>query len=204
MTPATDWVPGKHGKALEFADASTQYVELDGTIEFATSDPLTVVMWVTAVGGFYPIAIGQTANNYDALLRMGNVDGNDYDTIGCRIANGSTTVISAAGMSSGVWTHLVLTRDTSSNWRGYVNGVDKTSGTPNRGGTFSVKSLAGGYDAGTPGRTWDGKMAHVAIYDRALSPQEVKTLYQDPWCLFRKYYSVPPSHLLFQHRYGVY
>jgi len=77
------------------------------------------------------------------------------------------------------WYHVVVTRDaTGANTNFYINGV--LSGTPNQNsgtptaGAFNV--LIG--DGVAPTEHFDGKIDEVAIYDKALTAQEIENHYK--------------------------
>ncbi|UCD27435.1 MAG: hypothetical protein JSV03_09925, partial [Planctomycetota bacterium] len=73
------------------------------------------------------------------------------------------------------WTHIVVTHD-GSNFKIYKNGELTETGDINTAGVSGTAHI-GGIDRFN-GNFWHGKMDEVAIFNRALTPQEIKQLYR--------------------------
>jgi hypothetical protein len=120
------------------------------------------------------------ANGYGLLISNGNCGpGNEIGILlggtSCDVTN-STTI-----MPSNQWTHLALTRDTST-WKLYVNGNTVASGS----GNANIPS--DGFGIGTGGNgvgSFNGQLDDVRVYNYSLTPQQVKTIYNGGALNFR-------------------
>lgn len=88
-----------------------------------------------------------------------------------------------SGFSTGVWYHLVFTKDSSTNpdiITAYMDGVSQSItsfGSTNTGPTASTAdALTIGRDLNSASRFFDGKMAYIAIYNDILSQSDVDEL----------------------------
>jgi hypothetical protein len=177
------WLPGG-GLSV---DASTLIASSgDGTkiIDAAkASNEISIEAWVKPAndtqGG--PARIVTLSNGaYDRNFTMMQ-DGDNYDTRLRTTATSENGMPSLAGGSvstTGV-TQLVYTRDTSGTARFYQNGVEMS----NRGDiTGDFSNWATNYQFGLANefgadRTWLGELHLVAVYDKALSAEEVEQNY---------------------------
>ena len=100
----------------------------------------------------------------------------DEDGIG-----GTLNVESITQPTTDRWYHLVITRDGSGTNRIYVDGVQENSGT-RVGGIASDSDLFIGSEGGVA-NFLDGTIDDVRIYSRALSSQEILSLYQSGTCI---------------------
>lgn len=92
-----------------------------------------------------------------------------------------TSTFAGFSFSNNVWYHFACTRDSSNNLRAFINGVESTSGPLSRTGTFTLTQW-GRYATGTPAATysWDGQLDDCRIFDRTLSPSEIRLLSRYP------------------------
>ena len=110
------------------------------------------------------------------------------------IYDGGTAPGSAPGVTSpgtyvdGQWHHFLSQRDVPADMiRLYIDGVliaETEDTTDPLRSTVSTAPLQMGwrYDYG---RRLNGAIGDVRLYDRALTPSEVASMYQDPWALYR-------------------
>jgi len=85
----------------------------------------------------------------------------------------ASMVLSKASITTGKWIHAVVIRVKSTGKKTiYINGVLDNSGT---GSTVSLNSNS----KIKVGRDWEGMIDDLRIYDRALSAQEISTLYSN-------------------------
>lgn len=110
------------------------------------------------------VTLGQDGVRYDARLRAGRTDG-----------NGLPALSSASGSVEAGLTHLVFTKDASGRANLYVNGEEQA--TSNVGEELSKWS--DGYrlmiaNESTKDRPWQGTYHLLAIYSRALEPEEIR------------------------------
>ncbi|MBW3624373.1 MAG: DUF1592 domain-containing protein [Armatimonadetes bacterium] len=114
--------------------------------------------------------LGQDGDKFELRLRGGNADG-----------NGMPGLTSAGGSAEARLTHVAFTRDPAGKVKLYVNGEEMAS--RDSGGDLS--SWNEGYrlmlaNESTKDRAWRGKLHLVALYSRALSPEEIMTLSRGP------------------------
>ncbi len=183
MDPATDWVTTERGWALDFLAASSQYVV--GTAKPITA-PLSVSGWFrstssTAVQQVFQLADGsKQAQNWRLLLR-GDIGGDIVQW-----AAQATVFLassSVGGYTVGKWHHVVGVEFSSANRLVYLDGVpgiqNSTSSTPTGINQFSV----GAARDTTPDGYFHGMIANVALYNRALSLNEIQFLYGKPMAI---------------------
>lgn len=183
LTSGPTWSNGRLGKALSF-DGSDDYVDAGSGSSIDDLGPLTLSAWI------YPRSLGES--------NSGIIAGKDRSSAGFWILqfNSSsqfsftkdyaTTDLERAGgeVRLGKWQHAVVTWDgssTASNVSIYVDGkeisyVTTTNGVDAENSDASINFFIGNNSGGT--QTFDGLIDEVRIYNRALSAQEIKTLYQ--------------------------
>ena len=172
---------GMNGGGLNFAAASSQYVNLGTNSSLAGGSPsaITVSAWVKPTGsGYEEIAARRDGSSLSWMLWI------DYTSdgrarFGTEVTSGPNpdyTVVSPY-ITPGVWTHIVGVYSISDGvLRIYVNGV--AAGTTAGGGTINSSSQRTfiGADAWS-GNYFNGTIDDVRIYNRALSASEVGRLY---------------------------
>jgi len=192
MNPATDWVDGRLGTALDF-DGGDDYVK-DTDIAIGGLTAITVSGWVKAdnitsnepshiSGGNAVVSETGIEDNSLALL-LGDNDAVylylDTGGAGCATSKKVTSVV-----SENKWHHVVGAWDKdSSDVRIYVDGkqVGSASFDPGCGGLNNVsvpfRIGAGADNNGNVNKLFDGQIDNVRIYDRALTKANVHDLYQ--------------------------
>jgi hypothetical protein len=99
--------------------------------------------------------------------------------------NSPIAPISASTISTGVWTHVVYTR-TGTEGKIYINGsLDATaslSNTINTGGSTDFTLGIRGNGSTYGGNYLDGQLDQFRIFNKALSAEEVTTLYNETPC----------------------
>ena len=161
-----------------FTDGGVKYYDFDGTNdEFVISDEsslditseITQEMWFNADnlshggGGNYPTPIAKNQQNYRWFIDTSGIIHSRYASLSDLTA---TTTI-----STGVWYHVVLTKD-SGGFTWYINGA--VSGSDSQSGAITANNdtyVIGNWDEGGT-RAFDGKIAMVRIYNKALSADE--------------------------------
>jgi hypothetical protein len=90
-------------------------------------------------------------------------------------------VVSPSDIWDGQWHHVVGTYD-GSKVRLYLDGAEVGAGTPT---TISIYYTEGDLSIGRYGTSWyySGLIDEVVIYDRALSPEEIKQRYSSITCM---------------------
>lgn len=150
-----------------------------------TDSPFTVAVWAkpasTGAGSHNLYATGPASpNGYSIQLRR------DADAWNFYVSNGVTDVnaTEAAGVTSGAWRHVVGVQSAAGGSGGsillYTGGVLRQ--TTSLGGIARVREgtthCIGGdrSDAGTPNQLWDGDIAEFALWDVALTQNEITAL----------------------------
>jgi len=178
----TKWVDGRNDKALDF-DGVSNYVEVadDAIFNFGTNQGLTFGGWVKTTGTsdstFLEKYSPTTNTGYfifllnSGIVRMGIKD----------INNNYPWKDLSKKINDGQWHHLVLVRDVDVNMiRGYIDGqedtnspwVDTTNST-----IESTSPIRMGYRTDNT-YPFNGQIDDVRIYNRALTEDEIKFLYQ--------------------------
>jgi hypothetical protein len=159
-------------KANEFY-GGTHYVDLGS--DLISTKAVTISAWVytRSNGG---LGNGRILDNGSTVLKIPNTDRLAFSSDGL-----GTEAVSAAGsLQLHTWTHVVVSRKSSGMATFYINGslsgtANQQSGTPVAGiGHVSIGN-------GTPNQRsdvgWDGLIDEVRIYDRVLTEEEIKCLY---------------------------
>ena len=186
MSPATDWVPGKDGVALDF-DGSNDHIEIANAPSLNPTSQITISVWVKfAAFNSYGMFISK---NYASQYAVMN-----YDTTG-RIrfdlwpwfsysgSHGMFLTDSGDAVSLDTWYLIVCTFD-GANARVYIDGVLKKTSTAVSG---SIATTANDLWLGqnvSNSNPFSGQISCVGISDRALSAVEVQQLYSQPWSMF--------------------
>ncbi|MEI8297756.1 MAG: LamG domain-containing protein [Pseudomonadota bacterium] len=114
------------------------------------------------------MTLGQTMYNYDAFLRSTTTNANGQPEL---------STPSAQRVLQATLQHVVMTYDPTNGRRVYVNGVLAAGGDPQRGGALSqwdnTFALVLGNEV-SGDRPWSGVIRMVALYNKAMQPQDVK------------------------------
>lgn len=154
------------------------WVKSDGPPHHSFDRPIEMLQWKKNSTG-KPIAYGWAFDagnitkigNNKLRFTVGNTLGNLYTT--------SPVTISTINSTHNVWTHIVGTFD-GTRLKLYQNGV-LGSASPKFAGLYSRPitpmpiQLAHGW---LPKHYWTGDLSDISIYNRALSMQDVRTIFQ--------------------------
>jgi len=173
---------GKNGHSLTL-DGTSGYVNMSQhLLDGACAG--TVSMWLKRNGWTesYMTALaksngGSWPNNHLQISRNGATD-----SLVLEIANNTastTTGVATPAISAGTWYHVAMAWNGTA-LTGYLNGVQigsySTTICPASDSTqFSIGKGASGTN-----RYWNGSIDEVRLYDRALTPDEIKLLYSNP------------------------
>ena len=174
MDPATDWVTGQVGGALDF-DGDNDVVVIGNPPSLQISGTeISVCAWFNAdtlVFANWPALVGKTSTT--SWTDGWGVFFNN-DTINFYINNYSTNVAYKAFTTTGSWHHVAGTYD-GTKIKIYVDGVKGIdydySEAINDGGNLTIAEL-GGYKFGR----WDGKIDDVRVYNHALTAEQIVRL----------------------------
>jgi hypothetical protein len=164
---------GKIGQAMEFHGGS-DYIDIDR--DFIPRKALTISAWVFARshGG---LGNARILDNGSVVLKIPSSD---------RLAFASDRQGTEASSEPGslhlnTWTHVVVVRANAGATNFYINGVlsgpaDQKSGTP-RAGVGHV-SFGNAIPEDRTDVGWDGLIDEIRLYERVLSVEEIKLLYE--------------------------
>jgi len=155
-------------------NGSSQY--LSATDAAVTAAPLTLAIWFRATntttnGALLQIA--NTANTNRFLLYAGGATAGDpvVGTIN------TTTFETTTSFSSSVWQHACATFTSSTSRAVYLNGSGKQTNTSNvTPAGITTTEIGARTNSGTPGLYFNGQVAMAAIWNIALSDEEVAAL----------------------------
>jgi len=180
MDPATDWVAGEKGWALDY-DGSNDYVGAAGPQSLmAGATQATIVMLAFRPGSVMTnCGFGNTNNYRFNLLHY-------FNTIYCQ--NGLSHYPNVANSATG-WVHYAMTWSSVDDFKLWVNGKQLTLGSDqsNPPALASAANL-GDWTIGAEianGRYSTGKIGLVCLYNRVLSVPEIQHLHADPHALVR-------------------
>ncbi len=178
MDPATDWVAGKVGNALDFDGVNDRVSIPDNSSINITGNQITISAWIFWRGGDGTLIEkidDFSGKNRGYLVRRWSSDGAEWK---CFLGKDSWSS-AAVNLPTNQWVHYACGYD-GSNIRIYVNGVDSGVLTPMTGSllTTTGQSLEIGMENATgSGREFNGKIDDVRIYNRALTAGEVASLH---------------------------
>ncbi len=178
----TAWSEGKYSCALDF-DGTDDYVEIGDSDSLDNTNQLTISTWV------YPESI---SNRGILAKRVAFQDNHSYDLyfasskLYVDIDSNNDRFSSNKIFSTNQWYHIVVVYDgtlaSAQRAKVYVDGVlDKTATET----STSIPNYASNFYIGVlktdPGTTWefDGLIDDVRIYNYALTPLQIRTLYNE-------------------------
>jgi len=166
-------------------DGVDDYVEVPDDPSLGITDAITIEVWVKNLQESYP-------HTYGAVVgRFNRKTGNRFlikstITIVQMYINGDRKDFNGAGIGVDVWKHIVFVWKSDEGGRIYVNGIPGTlyshTGTADTG----TDSFIIGGDKPSPWYAFNGTIALVRIYERALSAGEIWW----SWNLSRKYFGI--------------
>jgi Concanavalin A-like lectin/glucanases superfamily len=190
---------GKIGGALTLSHASNTYVDIanPSNFNFEYNQPLTLTAWIyrtdTTTEGDLIAKHASGGAGYDIWMLP---DGGSYHSVACTtncisgfVANNTNAnndiFVMASGSSAtpNAWHFVAMTYDGSNTAAGikiYVDGVSQTvsAGTDTLSGSITVGAdLKIGTDVPADNDAFTGTIDDARVYNRALSPTEVATLY---------------------------
>ena len=159
-------------------DGTDDFIQLSGS-QSAVANNFTIVAWVKRgeTGSGHCIYSANDSTSDGARLFF---DNNDDLILRLNGGNVSSHVSLISEFKAGVWYHVVGVYDDDNNVAAvYANGVDVTaSATASQSRGIGVTATPRiGNRADTNSILFNGNISEVAIYDKALSASEVKTLY---------------------------
>lgn len=191
MDPATDWVAGQYGWALDF-DGSDDAVSMGDVLRFDRFDPFSLVV-IQQAAVVSPSTVQNIINKSQpadpfrgySLNTQGNIAGDPYRFT--HTNHGGDLIRVDFPRSNDLLRHVVVVTydgsSTAAGVKGYEDGQAKTI-------TVQADSLTNTTLSDEPLRlaksSFAGRLHFAAIYNRALSPAEVGQLYHDPFAMYRR------------------
>lgn len=197
-TASPAWKPSKHGSCLEFGterciDCGTDKFGLDTTNEVSVvasvNQSANQLNTIFARGAYVrPCKLsGDTAGRFKWMVYT--------DGTNCSISSTSSHALDGSEYvhSAGIWR--------PGDGRIYVNGVQENSESLSSGNLSFVNDsqpagIGGTYEAGNYYSCWNGKIEYVFVYNRALSAEQVRWLYREPFAMFARPISPASIHIL--------
>lgn len=178
MNRNTALVPGKSGQALSLM-GSTDYVTAGNPASLQITGSVTLSAWINprAVATQYErVVVKNTSGNYPPYICYGF--NRDLPTQGIAFSISTGGVLSTSALPLNTWTHVVGVYD-GSQAKIYINGVLNNSATSSGAlcDTSSALVLGFNIETGTT-ENFMGYLDDVRIYNRAISVDEVKRLYE--------------------------
>jgi len=191
------WKPGRHGYCLQF-DGVNECIDC-GTGKFGWD--LTNELSVVALAN-HGASQANTIFARCAYVRPVRLYGKDNGKFAWRVftdtQNDCTIYSSSLHATNGSeWVHVAGT------WKPYgaylyVNGVQEASDTATEGNLNVTDNqfvgIGGTYEGSDFVDCWNGSIEYVFIYNRALSTEEIKWLYREPFGMFDHPVSSAPIH----------
>ena len=183
MDSATDWVPGKRGKALDF-DGSNDYVTMGNiTADDFGTGPMSVSVWFkTSSVGYQEPVDNKTAGTNLAGFNLYMNTGSNKMTF--RIADGTNqrSISGITAVDNNQWHHAVGVRN-GDTITIYIDGVQE--GTATGVSAYNISNattfFVGAYGTGAGQANWNGLIDDVRVYNRALSATEIQALYESTY-----------------------
>jgi hypothetical protein len=175
----------KAGSSCLMFDGMNDYVATSYTTTLGTSDGISLSMWVktsTKASNQVAAGFGSTTANWNRIQL--DIDTNGNVRFYVRDDNGNTNSYRGTGMdiSDGAWHHIAGSWDGSSdNATLYIDGVCRGSDSANALGAITIShELAIGAlnNNGAESEFFTGAIDEVMLFNRALSEDEVKSLYE--------------------------
>jgi len=176
-----EWVDGQIGDyGLEF-DGAADYVEMGDTVQNYLGTSYTVSAWIKAdaIASNKVIAAYRQSSlsNASVLFQLDHYNADARFTVRDDFGNMAQAIYSNA-ITTGIWYHFAGVREENT-LNVYVNGVSGASDSEIFGAINSDNLKVGAFQfSGNPPQSFfDGIIDDVRIYDRALSKDEILTLY---------------------------
>ncbi|MBN2315447.1 MAG: LamG domain-containing protein [Sedimentisphaerales bacterium] len=191
------WKPGRHGYCLQF-DGTDVCIDC-GTGKFGwdMTNELSVVAFVNHGASQTNTVFARSAFVRPVRL-LGQNGGKFMWRVFTDTENDCTLYSTSSHATDGSeWIHVAGTWKPYGGYL-YVNGVQEASDTSTEGNLNLTDDqfvgIGGTYETSGFVGCWNGSIEYVFIYNRALSVEEIKRLYQDPFAMFDRSISSAPIH----------
>lgn len=183
LDPATDSVPGRVGTALEF-DGAGDYVQIPPSSTLNLTE-LSIAFWINPPA--YPVSKDQAiienrvdnGTNVNYSIGFPDLGGVEKVMRGGHYNGGWQNSENNTELSLNVWQHIVLTIDNAGTKTWYYNGVFDGSDPGPPLIIYPGSDLIIGYSKDTTfNNSFEGILDDVRIYNRVLSADEARKLYE--------------------------
>jgi hypothetical protein len=181
------WVDGFAGGALQFGGDGDRVVDNAAAAYLNGLGAVTVCMWIKSdvTGTDRGFIDGEDPDGNDSVMTM------RYDAAGSSFAGtnvakmaltsdpgGEQQLESSSDIQTTEWQHVTMTWSGGGLIRFYINGVEDTPtgrNVPNNAGvTSGCTKLVIGQGGKDAGSGWDGLIDDVRIYNKVLTPEQIK------------------------------
>tara|TARA_B110000914_G_scaffold74883_1_gene65835 strand:- start:7510 stop:8529 length:1020 start_codon:yes stop_codon:yes gene_type:complete len=175
------FVAGKFGFAVDLENSggagNQAIINVGEPAEFAfEAGSMSVSAWYTTESLYtgWNTLISQGEGNNWRIARHGSSDSNLKYSVG-----GPGNVPANLDQQDGSWHHVAVTHDSTGNITMYIDGVEAASQGAWILANGSGLSLQIGGNPQAANRGWDGNIDDVALWDRALTTEEVALIWND-------------------------
>jgi len=197
MTPP-DWQRGRYGGMLDFDDGTTNEAVSARNLGISGSQPRSISVWFrpdSSVSRQTILAFGATASNaywaleYNAYWSTSGIGSGGGHAESLNLIVVGADVYLTSIVEVGAWHHVVVVQSgsTSGTIEVFVDGVNRPLVSKSPATTINTTDspISVGYDGIYNRQPFEGPIADLNIWNRALSANEVRDLYSDPWSLYR-------------------
>jgi len=183
----THWVPGQHGSCLSF-DGSGDAVNIGDYYDGISA--ITVSAWCRAANAQSSTTEGIVSKRWSSFYGWSLWrDGFEKYNFAIGASGGQASAQSTTVFADTDWHHIVGVY-TGSSVHIYVDGNDEDATPGSTSGPITNRNDPVGIGAFWDGADftaapWTGQIDNVMIFDRALSAEEIKALYADPFQALR-------------------
>lgn len=190
-TSSTAWGSGATGKRNSSLslDGTDDYVDLGTSSQLnPTGSSLTLSAWVysNTITGSSPRRVisrdADTTGSEPYIIYSLGLNSANQGSVSFELTTGGTRTFletNANTISASAWYHVAAVYD-GTNQIIYINGVNTTQGSKTGSITSSSgKNLIGIRDATSPKQFFNGQIDDARVYNYALTPTQVKTLYNN-------------------------
>lgn len=187
MDPATDWVVGENGYALDF-DGADDYVALGKIATLGPKGSILFRLKINSNSGSHGIGRFSVADGSRETFYPFSGD-NLYIGLLCGSSERPISGVSNSSFDKTEWHTLCVTAEQGTgNYKLYQNASLNASGTMSGGvGLHATLNQLGA----SSGAKLAGQVAEVLIYSRVLSQPEIQKLYTDHLAPFRRKQFIP-------------
>lgn len=179
-TPTTS-ASGVAGNALTFSAATTSSIQVPSNTAF--NDAKTFSFWIRPTSWSSATAsaiITKRSSSADGFF-ISYINSNDVLAVDCGMSAGGNRWPTNYKPSLNTWAHVVITCSSEDGLKLYVDGAlrDQRTNVDRSNIPLSTTDLFIGKDSINTSSTyhWNGSMDDVRIFNRAINPEEVQSLY---------------------------